>query len=172
MSANAKFMILMTLFSSAWIFLSACDKGQPAITTTKRPLADCLSGAINFYAEGGSVFSETGCDVSTGRNNNGGVWIRSSDVDGDYSRTLSVWMPPEWLDKKSEGYKTIANEYDVFMKCFHSGKEQKSQNPLQKDVPVDNGCNSYSLTINNVPGFGVKNTRYAPHYSFEALKLQ
>jgi hypothetical protein len=171
----------------------ACNNSTP-LQPKQKLVGDCLFSAVNFYAQGGEIFKENGCNVTT--NSYDGVCtaretvykitsttknaeekcavIISYDSTKTADRRLSAVFPAKWLTTDRAKLDTLKDEFNALLSCLESpSKDEAAKNPvLKENVKAETDhCHAISLRINDVPGFTQESSK-APHLSFRAMRKE
>ncbi len=181
-----KFLVLLVFFLSLGLVLWGCDKVKSS-TSSKKPIGDCLVNAIEFYSNGGNIFEDKGCNITTSKESSTHdsynqslqeehsvavdyVRINSQDTYNGLDRTLSARFRADWLSQKDKTA-VIKEELSTMLNYLSTvgSQQDAARNPLNKQTAAESSCYSYALTVNNVPGAGYV-CKTAPHIKFEVLE--
>jgi hypothetical protein len=186
-------MLMRIVLICICLFLvSACDKVNP-LKPKQKAMGDCLFEAIDFYAKGGNVFKDSGCNVTTNSFNGNCtagnffipvgvskeqedkcVTIIAHDIYNNFDRSLTIVIPAKWLTTDRSQMSGLGDEFNSLVSCLESpSQDEQAKNPLMKEneQAKKEHCNEMSLRINDVPGFTLKSNK-APHFSFTAMKRE
>lgn len=189
-------MFKRVAFICTCIFLiSACDKANP-LKPKQKAMGDCLFAAIEFYAQGGDVFKDGGCNVTTDSFNGNCttnqnfnfifpekasqepeekcVTIAAHDVYNNFDRSLTTTIPAKWLTTDKSQISTLVDEFNSLLVCLEPpSQDEKAKNPLMKknEQAKKEHCHETSLRVNDVPGFTIKSNK-APHFAFTAMRKE